>query len=1127
MAELYPSLKKMQKISVSIVFSDTETTKDITAPTSFTALSDINKTVLFWSESNEGELMEEYGAPLVRLLDIYTIRVERGGGTGRTIKLEITLMEFYQGVTVQHFYDSNVYSTATDLTIKNVETTTNTFIIPSFASQDTTYFQNSTGTFSLSNTTTVRFTPAGASCYPIAMQIVQWGGAFVQTITDNIDAGSTSKSITIPLTVDLSKTIIIASMSCGTNASFQTRHVPNIYIANANTINVDREIAGYQVDFVANIITIPQFRVQRGTKNLGSTETTTTIVKGTDIGFNSEVWADRSFSIIGQLGGWSRNSCTGSSYGKIFCVRGKVNSSTQITLTRQAYNIGLNNYVAIVNWQLIEYTEQLRIKRIQRGSESFSAITTDKTVTVPYSYEPRKSILSYTAVCNDTYAYYYHQAFTIDSVSSTQISLKRCFSSYNDFTVYWEIVEFESGLKVQRGYKDDPGTGLSTTYTFNVNDTNLTYTDWTDSVDITRSFVLSTVRGDPAYSGGCVPFYRYSLGVSSALTFDRGGSLPLFGVYQSSSIHFQIVEIDHASVQTLTGTISGALTSYNMSLSTSVTTNSSFLTMSWGVSTTDTKINDLNNPVFKITDSSTVTMQRASTYTDIIYAVSVISINSPSFINVQRGQTSFGTSTSSSVTINSVDTSKTFISLFGHSYGWAPSDSYVDLYSYGFINNELFYKTLTNSTTVTFTRSSTTSRSPQYVNYEVLEINPDSTSTRNRRCPVTINNTQVSSNESNFPVLLKWTGTQSTSNLPQEMFNLDGGFAANPNGGDILVTSDFMGTTLLPIEIVRFKTDIDPANGYAEIYVKVPNISTSSSTTIYVWYNVVPTNSTYIEQPVKYQPSKYLNYGQYAVWSNGYAYVAHVNYLYATEATVEDATGNTQTLGTPTSRVSLTSGKIGNAASIPTGLGANSISWDSSVISSKLKTDNLLLPSTDGCTFEWWVYPLDDWDQLSSRVYNFSFGYYANHNWAIYADPTSDSITFETLYQISPSYQWDLLPSDKILWNATQWYHLAINIEPYSGGGNYTWVIDGSAESSHSYKHDALATTTPPLKVGSYYDNTAPVNGYMDEIRISETKRTNGWVISSYRSQNSPETFTTLGSPSNRINSTTSVIILI
>lgn len=96
--------------------------------------------------------------------------------------------------------------------------------------------------------------------------------------------------------------------------------------------------------------------------------------------------------------------------------------------------------------------------------------------------------------------------------------------------------------------------------------------------------------------------------------------------------------------------------------------------------------------------------------------------------------------------------------------------------------------------------------------------------------------TQDSSHISISGDLTDFTALIDKSNLPDVIFDSDGG-SAQQYGKDIRITSDEVGTTLIPWDCIRFLTDSDPANGECEIKVKLSTLTYDSDTEIYLWYN--------------------------------------------------------------------------------------------------------------------------------------------------------------------------------------------------------------------------------------------------------------------------------------------------
>ena len=137
-----------------------------------------------------------------------------------------------------------------------------------------------------------------------------------------------------------------------------------------------------------------------------------------------------------------------------------------------------------------------------------------------------------------------------------------------------------------------------------------------------------------------------------------------------------------------------------------------------------------------------------------------------------------------------------------------------------------------------------------------------------RKCKLTVQSSEVSgsSNLTDFPVLLR------KECLPSEMFDSDGSFSAQANGGDIRITLNEDGSTQLPCEIVAFSTAADPADGYAEIWTK-RTLDYNDDTDLWIWYSAL---SGSVSQPAADSTSdrSTLADGSETIWSD-YAYVGH------------------------------------------------------------------------------------------------------------------------------------------------------------------------------------------------------------------------------------------------------------
>lgn len=124
---------------------------------------------------------------------------------------------------------------------------------------------------------------------------------------------------------------------------------------------------------------------------------------------------------------------------------------------------------------------------------------------------------------------------------------------------------------------------------------------------------------------------------------------------------------------------------------------------------------------------------------------------------------------------------------------------------------------------------------------------------------ITIDHTLVGSDLTNKPIRVPKTA------LPDEMVDADGGKAALNGGGDILAYASDR-STRLSLEVVYFATDNTPANAEAELWIKVPTVSSAADTTIVLVWG----------KSGESQPARAAAYGREDVWSNGYYNVWHL-----------------------------------------------------------------------------------------------------------------------------------------------------------------------------------------------------------------------------------------------------------
>jgi len=131
-----------------------------------------------------------------------------------------------------------------------------------------------------------------------------------------------------------------------------------------------------------------------------------------------------------------------------------------------------------------------------------------------------------------------------------------------------------------------------------------------------------------------------------------------------------------------------------------------------------------------------------------------------------------------------------------------------------------------------------------------------------RRCKITIESSEVDATLTDYPVLIL------VGNLPSEMVDNDGPYPALEGGGDIRFSSDEAGQNQLALDVKSFHLDNAPqyANS-AQLFVKIPSLSSSVDTDIWVWWN----------KAGETQPGVATTYGRNAVWKDTHISVWHLN----------------------------------------------------------------------------------------------------------------------------------------------------------------------------------------------------------------------------------------------------------
>lgn len=337
-----------------------------------------------------------------------------------------------------------------------------------------------------------------------------------------------------------------------------------------------------------------------------------------------------------------------------------------------------------------------------------------------------------------------------------------------------------------------------------------------------------------------------------------------------------------------------------------------------------------------------------------------------------------------------------------------------------------------------------------------------------RVCPVVIDHNQVAGNGSHtdFPVLV------TADMLPAEMFDSDGSFPALNGGGDVRFSSDLAGTVQLPLEVVSFVTDTNPANGSAELWVRDPSLSATVDTTIYVWYN----------KAGEVQPAVTDPYGRNAVWT-AFNRVYHLDGT----GTQIDSTGNGYDLtesGNPVASASA----IGNGVDLD---GNDSYSAASASRGDGSFTESVWFSAASTPSVSWLS---DDGDGTTGGFQTLILQTAGNLRTRL-DDSGSNGGVFDTTTVVDDG-------TPRLL-------HTVVD-----KAGSATHYLDGVQDGgSLNLAGYGNISATSALKLGISVDGIGGFVGSIDEYRIAASALSPDWNATEFANQSSPGAFAAAGTP--------------
>ena len=288
---------------------------------------------------------------------------------------------------------------------------------------------------------------------------------------------------------------------------------------------------------------------------------------------------------------------------------------------------------------------------VQSGTLTLAGGSSSATATIS-AVDPSRSFLTYSLRGNSSTP----SDFTINGVltNSTTLTFSRVGTT-GSVTIEWSVVEFASGVTVQRGTESIPNGGPI--------DVAIS------SVDLSRSFVLANVTGD-GNTYGTDDFVIASLTSSTNLRLDLGNGL-------GSNVAWQVVQYNEAVVQR--GTTSfGSGDASRTAVVTAVDPAKSWLV--YNHSTVDGSANNIGQKLVRglVTDPTTLTFDRSSTGQTMDLAWELVEFTDST--EVQHASANFTTSTTTrDVTVAAVDPTRSIAvggtTLFGGRSAYTSNDN--------------------------------------------------------------------------------------------------------------------------------------------------------------------------------------------------------------------------------------------------------------------------------------------------------------------------------------------------------------------------------------------------------------------------------------------------------------------
>jgi hypothetical protein len=332
---------------------------------------------------------------------------------------------------------------------------------------------------------------------------------------------------------------------------------------------------------------------------------------------------------------------------------------------------------------------------------------------------------------------------------------------------------------------------------------------------------------------------------------------------------------------------------------------------------------------------------------------------------------------------------------------------------------------------------------------------------------ITIDHTRVGTGCSHlydFPVFIK------IANDPELKTTANGGHVFSNKGHDIVFKDD--GGSKLDHEVLQY----NGSTGSLEAFVRLPQVSSLTDTIFYIHYGDTSVSGSQENAT--------------GVWSNGFTMVYHLDEASGTSGTgsVKDSTGNTS--GTPSSGLKFGSwGKVGDSADFSASTGINCGTVGAGLVS-------------EDTTISFWIRSYDVDNPSRQNPFNHAYG-----GWGTFTLETNGKINWFMGSAGGNASPYTAYGSGSGSVTDNAWIYM-VGVRN-SAGDKWTWYKNGNVRTSGTYDSSYPEIRDRTFTIGDGY--VRPINGRMDEFRVSSTPREGCWIKTEYNNQNSPGTFYSVG----------------